>query len=79
MDTEVFKEEWSDWKGSKVTKVFLKKLFDKREFLKEGLANNSHSSENERLIDVGQCIAIADSIDYAIEGFEYLDRSPNEP
>ena len=78
MDIEVFKDEWQDWKSSKVTKAFLKSIFIKREFLKEGLAENNHTTEQERLIDVGQCIAIKDNIDYAIEGFQYLEREAEE-
>lgn len=74
METDVFKDEWLDWRSNKVTKAYLKVLFTKREFLKEGLAENNHSSEVERLVDVGQCIAIKDNLDYAIEGFQYVDR-----
>lgn len=75
---EVFKDEWHDWKEQKVTKAFLKVLFNKREYLKEMMADNGYGSEQERLIDVGQCIAIKDNIDYAIAGFEYIDRERDD-
>ncbi len=78
MDLEVFKDEWEEWRTNKVTKAFLKTLFNKREFLKEGVVEMNHSSENERLIDIGQCIAIKDNIDYAIENFNYVEKSQEE-
>ena len=78
METDVFKDEWQDWRSSKVTKAFLKVLFNKREWLKDNMADNGHASEQERLIDIGQCIAIKDNIDYAIEGFQYLEREAEE-
>lgn len=74
MNTEVFRSEWEDWRGNKVTKAFLKTLFNKREFLKETMAENGYSTEAERLVDIGQCIAIKDNIDYALSGFEYVER-----
>ena len=78
MDLDVFKEEWEDWRGNKVTKAFLKVLFDKREFLKEMMAENGYETDKERMIDTGQCIAIKDNIEYAISGFQYLDREKDE-
>lgn len=78
METDVFKDEWQDWRTSKVTKAFLKVLFTKREWLKDNMADNGHGTEQERLIDIGQCIAIKDNIDYAIEGFQYLEREAEE-
>lgn len=76
MEIEVFKDEWLDWKQQKVTKAFLKVLFNKREYVKEMLADKVQGSENERLIDIGQCIAIKDNINYALYDFECVDSSP---
>ena len=78
MDVEIFKDEWINWKNQKVTKAFLKVLFNKREYLKEILAEHGHSSENERMIDIGQCIAIKDNMNYAIHDFECVDKNPLE-
>ena len=71
---EVSKEEWEEWKGNTVTKAFIKVLFNKREFLKEALAENNHSTDFERAIDIGQCIGIKDNIDYALHGFDYIEE-----
>jgi hypothetical protein len=78
LDLEVFKSEWEDWRTNKVTKAFLKTLFDKREYLKEMMAENTYGSEAERLIDIGQCIAIKDNMDYAIYQFNYVERGQEE-
>ena len=78
MDTDVFKDEWQEWKNQKVTKAFLKVLFNKREYLKEILAEQGHGTDHERLIDIGQCIAIKDNMNYAIFDFECIDNPKEE-
>jgi hypothetical protein len=75
---EVFKDEWEEWRSNKVTKAYLKVLFNKREYLKEMLVEQRHSTEQERMVDIGQCIAIKDNMNYAIFDFECVDKNPQE-
>ena len=70
MSVEVSKEEWVHWKSGKVTQEFAQRLIDKRELLKEGLAEGQ--SENYNL-SVGQCQAYKDVIEYVLETFEVID------
>ena len=72
MQEDITKQEWGDWKASKTTKEFLRRLFEKRELLKEGLAEGQAAGlEQERTI--GQCQAYKDTIDYGLYSFEVLD------
>jgi len=70
----VSKEDYSQWRGSHVTKQFLQDLFKRREELKEAIAENSHSNNEDRLIDIGRCQAIKDVIDWALFEFEYIGK-----
>lgn len=70
---EITRQEWGDWKHSKVTKEFLRRIHEKRELLKEGLAEGQTAGiDQDRTI--GQCQAIKDILDYAIFSFETLDQ-----
>lgn len=73
MDLEVFTDEWKEWKDNKVTKKYFQVLFSKREYLKEMMAEQRHSSEIERSVDIGQMIAIKDNINYGLFDFECVD------
>ena len=68
---EVTKQEWIDWKALPITKEFLRRLFDKREDLKEGLAEGQ--AEDLHNI-IGQCQALKDAIEYGIEKFETIEE-----
>ena len=74
---EVSKTEWLQWKANKVTKSYIEGLLNKREFLKEGLAEGQTRGE-EALIDVGRCQALKDAVMNAIEDFDYLERDDEE-
>ncbi|MDE1868311.1 MAG: hypothetical protein KGI08_11475 [Thaumarchaeota archaeon] len=73
MEIEVFQDEWKEWKDNKVTKRYFQVLFNKREYLKEMIAEQRHTSETERCLDIGQCIAIKDNINYGLFEFECVD------
>ena len=71
---EILQEEWANWKQEKVTREFLKRLFEKREMLKEGLAEGQATGiEQERTI--GQCQAYKDIINYGAFEFEVAEPS----
>ena len=74
---EVLKSEWLQWKSSKVTKAFIAGLLNKREYLKEGLAEGQTRGD-EALIDVGRCQALKDTVMDAIEDFNYIEREEEE-
>lgn len=68
---EVSKEQYIKWRSDETTKEYLKRLFEKRELLKEGLAEGQAGLEQERTI--GQCQAYKDAIDYGLYDFEFID------
>ena len=70
MAMEVSKEQWVGWRDSPVTQEFAKRMFDKRELLKEGLAEGQAANYD---IVVGQCQAYKDVIEYTLEVFEVID------
>lgn len=78
MAEEITKQEWGDWKASKTTKEFLRRLFEKRELLKEGLAEGQADNMAYTNIIIGQCQAYKDMLTYAIETFEVLDPEESE-
>ena len=67
---DVTQQEWLDWRAMKVSKEFLKRLFEKREDLKEGLAEGQ--AENKDVV-IGQCQAYKDAVDYGLLKFETVD------
>jgi hypothetical protein len=61
----ITKEDWVDWKQHKVTKMFLKAVHDKREALKEGIADGAvEGDELQRTI--GRCMSLYDTINFAL-------------
>lgn len=70
---EITSQEWSNWKQEKVTREFLRRLFQKREDLKEGLAEGQAGESEAQLHEaIGQCQAYKDTVDYAISSFEVI-------
>ena len=70
---EITSQEGSNWKQEKVTREFLRRLFQKREDLKEGLAEGQAGESEAQLHEaIGQCQAYKDTVDYAISSFEVI-------
>lgn len=67
----VSKEEYLEWKSNRVTKQFLQDLYNKREMLKEGVVELQDSNESARLVTIGRCQAMKDTMDWALRDFEY--------
>ena len=72
---EVTKSQWVVWKESAVTQEFIQRLFDKREMLKEGLAEGQVEAVD---LFVGQCQAYKDAIAYALQDFEVVNDTDEE-
>ena len=68
------KQDYLQWREMYVTKCLVQALFNKREMLKEGLAEG-HSGDltNEIQKVIGRCQAHKDDIDYIIHEFEVLE------
>ena len=69
---EITRQEHLDWKQQKVTKEYLKRLFEKREQLKEGLAEGQSEGGTQFYNVIGQCQAYKDAIDYGLYDFEVI-------
>ena len=72
-----FKADYVDWKRNPVTKFFMQEIFNKREYLKEGIAEDKASSDKEMWIAIGRTQGIKEIIDYIIEDFETV-QDPEE-
>ena len=70
---EIFKSEWAEWKRSNVTKKLVQEIFNKREYMKEGLAEGAFESEKDRWTAVGRCQGMRDMVEYIISDFEVSD------
>ncbi len=68
---EVAKEDWALWKQTPVTKRAVAGLMNKREYIKEALAEGQFVTEDERLIAIGKTQALKDAVLYLIEDFDY--------
>lgn len=66
----ITKRDWLDWKSQEVTKFLLHALNQKRELLKEGLANGEASEESFKR-EVGRCIALQEAIEFIVHGPEF--------
>jgi hypothetical protein len=64
----ITKEDWVDWKKNPVTLVFLKRVQEKREILKEGLAEGA-AEQNELQRTIGRCMSLADILNEALYNF----------
>lgn len=77
MDDIILRQEWGEWKQNKVTKEFLKRLFEKREGIKEELAEGRAAKEQLDQF-IGQCQAYKDAIDYGIRDFEVVETEEKD-
>lgn len=77
-DIEIEKSEWHEWKALKVTKQMMADLLNMRDFLKEGIVEGHLSNEEERLISIGRCQGIKESVMYMIDTFNYIERTEEE-
>jgi len=68
---QVSKDEYQEWKNNRVTKRYIQGLFDTREELKEGIVEESQSTDQARFVAIGRCQALKDAIDFAIFNFDY--------
>lgn len=74
----VTKEEWMDWKSSKVTYEFLSRLTGMREEYKEGLVEGRAENRVEQDIVIGRCQGLKDAIEYAVRAFDVIDVPSQE-
>lgn len=72
----VSKEMWSDWKAHPVTKEFFRRLWVKREGMKEELSDGAGREAIDNYI--GQCQAYKDAINYGLHEFECIDSEKEE-
>ena len=68
---EVHKADWAQWKQNPVTKRAVAGLMNKREHLKEALAEGLFSTDEERVLAIGETKALKDAVMYLIEDFDY--------
>lgn len=68
----VTKEMWLAWKQNPVTIHFLTSLNSKREELKEGIAEGQAGNDID--LQIGRCMALKDTIQYALHEFDVIDR-----
>lgn len=71
---QVSKEEYVQWKSSRVTQQLIQDLFFKREAIKEGWAEGQHSDESQRLMDIGRCQGLKDTIQYIQSDFNHYNK-----
>lgn len=76
--TPITKEEWDDWKRSKVTQEFISRLNDQREQYKEGLADGEATQRQEQDIIIGRCQGLKDAIEYAWRHFDVINPKVEE-
>jgi hypothetical protein len=69
----ITKRDWLDWKSQETTRLLLQGLHEKREMLKEGLANGQSGEGNfER--EIGRCIALQEAIEFILIGPEFEEE-----
>lgn len=69
----VTKEEWVDWRRDHVTLELLRGLYQKREAIKEGIAEGEPTDDKEMYIAMGRAQALKDTIKYITEHFDYVE------
>lgn len=69
------KADYQAWKANPVTKFYLQAIMEKREHLKEGIAEGQ--SENVSL-DIGRTQSLKDVLDYAIFNFDTVDEDKDD-
>lgn len=71
----VSKEMWIDWKRNPVTMDFLGALNDKREQIKEGIAEGQSGNVD---LDIGRSQGLKDALKYALVEFDYIEFNQPE-
>ena len=66
----ISKESWAAWKTDEVTQEFFQRLNDKREMLKEGIAEGMIAEFDLINQTIGRCQQLRDDIVYGLEEFE---------
>ena len=66
----ISKEQWIDWKRHPVTMYFLQAISDKREQIKEGIAEGQSGMNLNR--DIGRAQGLKDVLRYALVDFDYV-------
>lgn len=74
----VSKEEWARWKQDRVTKQAVAGLMNQRSIILEALADRLFSSNDERLMAIGEAGALKDAVMYMIENFDFAQRKDIE-
>lgn len=64
----ITKADWSDWKQNPVTKELVKSLYEKREALKEELAEEKFGGDYPKWLGYVQCLK--DEISFIIEDWK---------
>ena len=68
------KEEYQQWRGNPITKVLVQLLFDKREVLKEGIAQGEAGSLDYLHEVIGRTQALKDAIDCILHDFPVIEE-----
>ncbi len=70
---EILKSDWIQWKANPVTKALAEAYFERREWIKEQIAQGIKDETY-----LGQCMALKDAIDYIISDFEVIDEEKKD-
>jgi hypothetical protein len=72
---KVSKADWQAWVRSGPTQWFLWVLMKKREAIGEWVLNGGAEDRADFLHrEIGQCMALIDSIEYATKTFDYIEK-----
>lgn len=74
----ITKSQWSDWKQHPVTKELVKALYEKREEIKENIAEEKYPEDLPKWIGYAQCLK--DEISFIVEDWklDLLDTEETE-
>lgn len=72
------KEDYLNWRGTQITKFLLQEIWNKREEIKEGIADGQTSGHDELITAIGRTQSIKDIINYILFDFEYIDVNKQE-
>lgn len=78
MQERISKEEFLEWKNSRGTKQLVKEIYEKREALKEGIVEMSHSTDTLRFVDIGRTQGYKDIIDHIIFNLDYTMETQSD-
>lgn len=72
------KEDYMTWRSNNVTRFFLQEIFNKRELLKEGIADGQTLGHDELISAIGRTQSLKDVVSYALFDFEVIDIQQEE-